>query len=81
MADMQRAIRLLRANKADFRIGDKIVVLGFSAGGMICGNCATHYDNGMLLPEDMIEHYSSGTDACVVCCVEQCLRSLFRSLL
>ena len=67
MADMQRAIRLLRANKADFGIGDKIVVLGFSAGGMICGNCATHYDNGNASSKDTVEQYSSRPDACVVC--------------
>ena len=35
MADMQRAIRLLRARKEEFGIGEKIVVMGFSAGGMI----------------------------------------------
>lgn len=48
MADMQRAIRLLRARKEEFGIGEKIVVMGFSAGGMICGNCATHFDNGSI---------------------------------
>lgn len=56
MADMQRAIRLLRARKEEFGIGEKIVVMGFSAGGMICGNCATHFDNGSQTAPDLVQH-------------------------
>lgn len=55
MADMQRAIRLLRARKEEFGIGEKIVVMGFSAGGMICGNCATHFDNGSQTAPDLVQ--------------------------
>ena len=67
MADMQRAIRLLRANKTAFGIGDKVIVLGFSAGGMICGNCATHFDAGDPQAQDPVERCASRPDACVVC--------------
>ena len=66
MADMQRAIRLLRARKEEFGIGEKIVVMGFSAGGMICGNCATHFDNGNQTAPDLIQQMSSRPDACVI---------------
>lgn len=64
MADMQRAIRLLRARKEEFGIGEKIVVMGFSAGGMICGNCATHFDNGSQTAPDLVQQMSSRPDAC-----------------
>lgn len=67
MADMQRAIRILRANKNEFGIGDKIIVMGFSAGGMMSGNCGTHFDAGNAADADPIERYSSRPDACVVC--------------
>lgn len=66
MADMQRAIRLLRARKEEFGIGEKIVVMGFSAGGMICGNCATHFDNGSQIAPDLVQQMSSRPDACVI---------------
>lgn len=67
MADMQRAIRILRARKAEFGIGDQIIVMGFSAGGMISGNCATHFDAGNAAAADPAERCSSRPDACVVC--------------
>jgi acetyl esterase/lipase len=40
---MQRAIRILRSKKDELNITDKIAAMGFSAGGMLSGNCATHY--------------------------------------
>ena len=46
LADMQRAIRLLRANKEKLGITGQVVAMGFSAGGMLSGNCATHFDLG-----------------------------------
>lgn len=44
MADMQRAIRILRLRKTELGITDMVAVMGFSAGGMLSGNCATHFD-------------------------------------
>ena len=38
LADMQRAIRLLRANKEKLGITDQVVAMGFSAGGMLSGS-------------------------------------------
>lgn len=65
-ADMQRAIRLLRARQEELHITDKIAVMGFSAGGMLSGNCATHYDAGNPDAEDVIERFSSRPDAAVL---------------
>ena len=67
MADMSRAIRLLRARKDDLGITDRIAVLGFSAGGMLSGNCATHYDRGDMNAADPVERCSSRPDAAVLC--------------
>jgi len=66
MADMQRAIRLLRARKDELNITDKIAVMGFSAGGMLSANCATHFDAGNAASGDIIERQSSRPDAAVV---------------
>ena len=48
-------------------ITGKIAVMGFSAGGMLGGNCATHYDLGRSGAEDVIEQHSCRPDAAVVC--------------
>lgn len=66
MADMQRAIRLLRAKKAELGITDKVAVMGFSAGGMLSGNCATHYDLGSADAADVVERQSCRPDAAVL---------------
>lgn len=66
LADIQRAVRLLRAEKDRFGIGDAVVTMGFSAGGMLSGNCATHFDNGCPEAEDPVERFSCRPDACVV---------------
>ncbi len=66
MEDMQRAIRLLRAKKEEFGISDRICCMGFSAGGMISGNCATHFDYGNKDAEDPVEKESSRPDAAVL---------------
>ena len=67
MADMSRAIRVLRSRKDELGINDKIAVLGFSAGGMLSGNCATHYDAGDPNAADPVERFSSRPDAAVLC--------------
>lgn len=66
MADMQRAIRLLRARKEELCVTDRVAVMGFSAGGMLSGNCATHFDYGNALAEDLTERFSCRPDAAVV---------------
>ncbi len=67
MHDMQRAIRLLRARKDELGITDKVAVMGFSAGGMLSGNCATHFDCGEAGADDIIERESCRPDAAVIC--------------
>lgn len=66
MEDMQRAIRTLRSKKEEWNLGERIIAMGFSAGAMICGNCATHYDLGNPNSEDIVEHFSSRPDAVVI---------------
>lgn len=63
IADMQRAIRLLRSEAFGC---EKVIVMGFSAGGMLSGNCATHYDRGNGAAADPVERNSCRPDACVV---------------
>ena len=67
MADMSRAIRLLRSRQAVLGVTDAVAVLGFSAGGMLAGNCATHYDRGDGAAADPVERCSSRPDAAVLC--------------
>jgi acetyl esterase/lipase len=66
IADMQRAIRTLRCRQGELGITEKIAVMGFSAGGMLAGNCATHFDSGDTAASDPIERCSCRPDACVV---------------
>lgn len=66
IADMQRAIRLLRSRREEFGISDKIAAMGFSAGGMLAGNCATHFDGGDSSAADPVERCSCRPDAAVV---------------
>lgn len=66
MHDMQRAIRLLRMKRTELAITDKVAVMGFSAGGMLCGNCATHFDGGDASAADPVERESCRPDAAVI---------------
>ena len=66
MADMQRAIRILRERKNELGITDKITVMGFSAGGMLSGNCATHFDCGNPDSSDPVERQSCRPDGAVI---------------
>lgn len=66
MADMQRAIRLLRARKDALGVTDKIAVMGFSAGGMLSANCATHFDGGDPHSCDPVQRQSCRPDAAVL---------------
>ncbi len=66
MEDMHRAVRLLRSRKDELGITDKVAVMGFSAGGMLSGNCATHFDYGKNDAPDPVEHFSCRPDAAVI---------------
>ncbi|MCF6268960.1 MAG: alpha/beta hydrolase [Melioribacteraceae bacterium] len=63
LLDIQRAIRMARANAEEWRIdSDKIGVMGFSAGGHLASTAGTHFDNGNKTSEDPIEQQSSRPD-------------------
>ena len=66
MHDMQRAIRLLRARHEELGITDKVAAMGFSAGGMLSANCATHFDYGCPDSNDIIDRESCRPDAAVL---------------
>ena len=66
MADMQRAIRLLRARKKELGITDQVAAMGFSAGGMLSANCATNFDLGDAAAADPVERESCRPDAAVL---------------
>ena len=62
LADANRAIRVVRS------LGyEKVAILGFSAGGNLCVNAATHYDSGDQNALDPIERFSSRPDAFIPC--------------
>ena len=62
LADANRAIRVVRSMGYE-----KVAILGFSAGGNLCCNAATHYDAGNPESEDPIERISSRPDAFIPC--------------
>ncbi len=66
IGDMQRAIRTIRARREELCVTDKVAVMGFSAGGMLSGNCATHFDSGSAQSADYVERQSSRPDAAVI---------------
>ena len=61
---MQRAIRLLRSGA--FGPGNQVIAMGFSAGGMLGGNCAVYGDDGQVGAADAVDRLPSRLDACVV---------------
>lgn len=66
LADIERAVRILRAGAADFGIDGRVVVMGFSAGAMLSGNCATLGSPERPEEPDPVERCASLPDACVV---------------
>ena len=62
LTDASRAIRMVRSFGFE-----KVGVLGFSAGGNLCCNAATHYDAGNPESEDPIERFSSRPDVFLPC--------------
>jgi acetyl esterase/lipase len=67
LADIQRAVRVLRSKREELGITDKIVCMGFSAGGYLSGLCAVHCDAGDPHHADPVERYSCRPDAVVLC--------------
>ena len=63
LRDVQRAIRLVRANAGRFGIrADRVGVIGFSAGGHLASLALTHFDTGDTGARDDIDRFSSRPD-------------------
>jgi acetyl esterase/lipase len=67
MLDIQRAIRLVRAQSAKWKIDpNRIGVMGFSAGGHLASTAATHFDSGNPAAPDSIDRFSCRPDLAVM---------------
>ncbi len=63
LLDAQRAIRLARANAADWKINPKrLGIIGFSAGGHLASTAITHFDAGEGKSTDPVQRQSSRPD-------------------
>jgi len=63
MSDGQRAMRLVRAHAAEWKLDPKrIGIMGFSAGGHVASTIGTHYDAGKADATDAIEKQSCRPD-------------------
>lgn len=68
MLDVQRALRLVRANASDWGVDPKRVgVMGFSAGGHLASTAATHFDDGQSTAADPIDRLSCRPDFAILC--------------
>lgn len=60
LSDAQRAMRLIRARSADFKIDpDRLGVLGFSAGGHLAADLSVSYDERSYAPLDDADRLSA----------------------
>lgn len=63
LADAQRAVRLVRANAAQWGIDPtRIAVMGFSAGGHLCANLAAQFDHVVYPAQDAADALSARPD-------------------
>jgi acetyl esterase/lipase len=67
LEDAQRAIRLVRFNAKTYGIDTKRVgIIGFSAGGHLASTVGTHFDDGMRMSDDPVDHQSCRPDFLVL---------------
>ncbi len=63
LEDAQRAIRMVRANAAEYGVADDHVGMwGFSAGGHLTATVGTHFDAGNAAASDVVEREGSRPD-------------------
>lgn len=68
LEDVARAVRLVRARAADWKVDPKRVgVMGSSAGGHLASTLLTHFGEGHPHAEDVIERHSSRPDLGILC--------------
>jgi acetyl esterase/lipase len=67
MLDAQRALRIVRAKAAEWRVDPhRVGVMGFSAGGHLASTVATHYDAGRPDSADPIDRQNCRPDFAVL---------------
>ena len=67
LLDAQRAIRLVRAHAAEWKIDpQRIGIMGFSAGGHLASTAGTHFDDGDAKSSDPVERQSCRPDFMVL---------------
>jgi acetyl esterase/lipase len=60
LADAQRAMRLIRHRAREFRIDpERVVAMGFSAGGHVCASLATRFADHVYAPVDKADTLSA----------------------
>jgi acetyl esterase/lipase len=65
--DLKRAVRIARANAAEWKIDPKrLGVIGFSAGGHLSAPASSHFSEQTYEPIDAIDHQSSRPDFAVL---------------
>jgi acetyl esterase/lipase len=68
LQDAARAVRLVRAKAAEWKIDPKrIGIIGSSAGGHLSSTLITHFDSGKSDASDPIERESSRPDLAILC--------------
>lgn len=68
LQDAARAVRLVRARAADWKIDPKRVgIMGSSAGGHLASTLMTHFDSGNTNSADPVERQSSRPDLGILC--------------
>lgn len=66
--DVTRALRMVRANAAGWKIDpQRIGIMGSSAGGHLSATLLTHFDSGNPKSDDLIERQSSRPDIGILC--------------
>jgi len=67
LLDAQRAIRLVRARAAEWKLDpERIGIVGFSAGGHLASTAGTHFDSGHQQSSDAVERQSCRPDFMVL---------------
>ncbi len=67
LGDAKRAIRMVRANAAEYGVAaDHVGMMGFSAGGHLTATAGTHFDSGKPGAGDPIERQGSRPDFLVL---------------
>lgn len=68
MLDAKRAVRMVRYHAAEWQGSpDKILLLGFSAGGHLAATVATGFDGGDVSAADPVERMSCRPDGLILC--------------